>query len=404
MTSFGLVCRRTTASSLVLALAFACGSTPLRAATTASAPVSVEFDEIDHVYTTGKVPTPGSFRLDQSRVVEAPSPAPARGPARTGAVLDALGRAGTVVGGAASVVAASGEIGRVLRLTDDAAKLVPVASAMGMAGSRKFDTLLQTYVLPRVSPTGAVMLAGFLSAQAEYKRNFPPAARPAAAQAAPPAQTPPPAQLEPYARGALRHYVIGANGWVRIDDPNTKLTVIIKPDAGKTYLLDAAAKTVRTVDYGPPRAEAASASAGGTAVVTERAEPIDPGSFDGVAGIGFRTRSTLRVAAAGGACPDTVVTSTRVEYFSRYRIASEAANASPAAPGDPSGCRPATTVNRAGAKVPADQLLVYQANTIEKKTASGTEQYTVVIERGNLQERTTADTAPFEIPGDYRQL
>ncbi len=384
--------------ALALGLALAAGVIGPAAADTALGTLAaIEFDEIDHVYTTGVVPPPGSFRQNSGLAAQtAPTPEP---PKRSSGVFGALSRAGTVIGGASSVVAASGEIGRALRIADDVAKLAPLTQALGMAGGRHFDALVQTYVLPRVSPTGAVMLQGFLSAQAEYKRNFGP----------PPAGTvqAPPAQLEPYAKGAIRHYTIASNGWVRIDDPNSRLSVIIKPDAGKSYIIDAGSQTVRTSSYTAASSAPSmpGAAGSGIAAVEDRVEPIGNATLDGIAATGFRTRSTMRVAGGGAVCPDATITSTRVEYFAPYRIASDAANSSPISQRPESGgCEPKSSVKHGGGKIPTDQLIVYEANTIEKTTSGGTDKYTVVIERGNLRERSTADPSTFEIPSGFRQV
>ena len=387
--------RRQARHATALALAIAAAAVgPARAQTPPAAFSAVEFDEIDHVYTTETVPPPGSFRQNAGLVAQ-PVPEATKRPSP---IFGALGRASTVLSGASSVVSASGELGRALRIADDVAKLGPLTNAMGMAGGRRFDALVQTYVFPRVSPTGSVMLNGFLAAQTEYKSHFGPT-RPDAAPATPPAQ------LVPYAKGALRHYTIAANGWVRIDDPNSKLVLIIKPDAGKSYLIDNAAKTVRIAGYARETAATAGSGSSGTADVNDRVESIGKATLDGIAAAGFRTQSTMRVAGGGGTCPDTTITSTRVEYFARYRVASDAANASPAAQRpDTGGCEPASSVKHAGTKVPNDQLLVYQANAVEKKTSAGSDKYTVVIERGNLQERTTSDTSAFDVPSGLKQV
>ncbi len=385
--------------ALALALVLVAGVIGPAAADTAQGTITtMEFDEIDHVYTTGAVPPPGSFRQNAGLAAQtAPTPEPAK---RGAGVFGVLSRASTVLGGAGSVVSASGEIARTLRIADDVSKLAPLTTALGMAGSRRFDALLQTYMLPRVSPTGAVMLQGFLAAQAEYKSHF------GTTRAESP-QAPAPAQLEPYAKGAIRHYTIASNGWVRIDDPNTKLAIIIKPDVGKSYLIDAGSKTVRVNGYSraAPASDAPGATGSGTAAVEDRVESIGKATLDGIAAVGFRTRSTMRVAGGGGTCPDTTITSTRVEYFAPYRIASDAANTSPTAQRpDGGGCEPKSSVKHGGGKVPADQLVVYEANTVEKTTAGGTDKYTFVLERGNLQERGSADPAAFEIPAGFRQV
>ncbi len=357
---------------------------------------AVEFDEIDHVYAMNAVvPPPGSFRQDAGLVAQ---PAPAA-PKKASPIFGALSRASSVLSGVGSVVSASGEIGRFLQITDDVAKVAPLTTALGMAGNRQFDTLLQTYMLPRVSPTGAVMLQGFLAAQTEYKNHFD--TRQQSAGAAPPEQ------LAVYAKGTLRHYTIASNGWVRIDDPNTKFIVIIKPDAGKMYLIDIGQMTVRSTTYTRAPAATAMSTTGGnaTAAVADRIDALGQTTLDGVQATGFRTQSTLRVANGGSACPDTTVTSTRVEYFAPVHVASDAANESPATQrADDDGCEPASTVRHAGTKIPSDRLLVYQANTVEKKTAEGNDRYTVVIERGNLQQRSGTDTSPFDIPSGMRQV
>jgi hypothetical protein len=135
--------------TLALAIA-ACAAGPAVAQTTPAAFSAVEFDEIDHVYTTEAVPPPRSFRTDAG-LVAAPAPAVSKKP---NAIFGVLGRTSSVLSGASSVVSASGETGRGLRVADDVAKIAPLTTAMGMAGSGRFDALLQSYMLPRVSPTG----------------------------------------------------------------------------------------------------------------------------------------------------------------------------------------------------------------------------------------------------------
>ena len=380
-----------------LALALAVGATPPAVGQTAPAAfTSVEFDEIDHVYAMNAVvPPPGSFRQDAGLVSQ---PA-AAAPKKPSPIFGALSRASNVLSGVGSVVSASGEIGRFLQITDDVAKIAPLTTALGMAGNRQFDSLVQTYMLPRVSPTGAVMLAGFLAAQTEYKNHFD--TRQQSAGAAPPEQ------LAVYAKGALRHYTIASTGWVRIDDPNTKFVVIIKPDAGKIYLIDTGAKTVRSSNYtrAVPAVAGSTAGSTGTAAVADRVDVLGQATLDGLQATGFRTQSTMLVGGGGNACPDTTVTSTRIEYFAPLHVASDAANESPAAQRpDASGCEPSSTVRHAGSKIPSDRLLVYQSNTVEKKTAAGNDRYTVVIERGNVQERSASDTTPFDIPSGMRQV
>jgi hypothetical protein len=94
-----------------------------------------------------------------------------------------------------------------------------------------------------------------------------------------------------------------------------------------------------------------------------------------------------------------------VEYFSGYQIGAATANTSPLAQtGDASGCDPKSSVKHLGSKIPADRLLMYQANIVEKKTAAGTDKYTVVIERGNLQERSAADPSAFDAPAGFRRV
>jgi hypothetical protein len=388
--------RRARVPVAVLALIFA---TAGGGSAAAPGPGAIEFDEIDHVFTTEAVPPPGSFRQDAGLVAMQSGPAPAAEPPRKkSTIFGALTTASTVLGSASSVVGASGELGRALGIVEGVTRLAPLTTALGMAGGRRFDALLQTYVLPRVSPTGTVMLQGFLSAQAEYKSHF--------GSRDPGPQATPPPQLAPYAKGTIRHYTVAANGWVRVDDATTKMTLIIKPDAGKVYVIDGGSQTVRVAPYARLTSAAASASTGaGSAAVDDRVEQLGQATLDGIPTAGFRTRSTLSLAGAGGACPDATIVSTRVEYFSGYRIGADAANASPLAQTpDASGCDPKSSVKHSGSNVPADRLLMYQANTVEKKTSGGTDRYTVVIERGNLQERTAADPSAFDVPSGFRQV
>jgi hypothetical protein len=378
--------------AIVLTLVLSAGVAPASAADPAPATLAiVEFDEIDHIYTTEAVPPPGSFQQDAALVAPSvPVKSAAAAPQKASGVFAALTNASTILNGAGSVVAASGEIARTLQIADDVAKVAPIATAMGMAGGKRFDTLLQTYMLPRVSPTGAVMLDGFLAAQAELKNRFP------RAQNAPPAE-----QLVPYAKGALRHYTVAANGWVRINDPATKTITIIKPDAGKSYVLDGAARTYHASDF--VRDADTRATSGATAAVEDTVQSLGIATLDGVTTAGFKTHSTMRVVSEGTTCTAATISSTRVEYFAPYRVAPGAANRSPAGQRQSGGCEPAATVKHAGGIVPADQLVMYSANTVEKTTASGTDRYTMVIERGNVQERVSGDGSPFEIPAGYRQ-
>ncbi|MDB5040614.1 MAG: hypothetical protein JWN27_1340 [Candidatus Eremiobacteraeota bacterium] len=392
--------RRTRISVSLLALVVAAAAGGPAAPASGAALGALEFDEIDHVYTTEAVPPPGTFRQDAGLVsAQAAAPAPTQEPPRrNSSIFGALSTVSTVLGNASSVVTSSGELGHALNIADGVARLAPLTTAMGMAGGRQFGALLQTYVLPRVSPTGAVMLQGFLSAQAEYKAHF--------GSRGPSAQAPPPQQLAPYAKGTIRHYTVAANGWVRVDDPNTKMALIIKPDIGKTYVVDAGSQTVHVGSYDRASATSGAPSgSAGTATVDDRVEQLGPTTLDGIPAAGFRTRSTMNVAGAGGTCPDATIVSTRIEYFSGYQIGAGTANTSPLAPtGDSSGCDPTSSVKHAGSHVPADRLLMYQANTVEKKTAAGTDKYTVVIERGNLQEQSTADPSAFEVPAGFRRV
>jgi hypothetical protein len=392
--------RHARVSVAILALVVAAAAGGPAAPASGAALGALEFDEIDHVYTTEAVPPPGTFRQDAGLVsaqpaAQAAAPEP---PRKKNSIFGALSAASTVLGGASSVVASSGELGRALNITDGVARLAPLTTAMGMAGARQFDVLLQTYMLPRVSPTGAVMLQGFLSAQSDYKAHF--------GSRGPGPQAPPPEQLAPYAKGTIRHYTVAANGWVRVDDPNNKMALIIKPDVGKTYIVDAGSQTVHVGTYeAASAAGGASAGTAGTATVDDRVEALGQTTLDGIPAAGFRTRSTMNVAGAGGTCPDATIVSTRLEYFSGYQIGAGTANTSPLAQtGDASGCDPKSSVKHLGSKVPADRLLMYQANTVEKKTATGTDKYTVVIERGNLQERSAADPSAFDVPAGFRRV
>jgi hypothetical protein len=184
------------------------------------------------------------------------------------------------------------------------------------------------------------------------------------------------------------------------------MALIIKPDIGKTYIVDAGSQTVHVGSYEPASAvSAASAGTAGTATVDDRVEQLGQTTLDGIPVAGFRTRSTMNVAGAGGTCADATIVSTRVEYFSGYQIGSATANTSPLAQtGDASGCDPKSSVKHVGSKIPADRLLMYQANIVEKKTAAGTDKYTVVIERGNLQERSAADPSAFDAPAGFRRV
>lgn len=165
---------------------------------------------------------------------------------------------------------------------------------MGLAGSRRFDTLLQTYLLPRVSPTGTVLPSDFLNAQNEFKNSFPNARTYARTRVG---QQPAPERLVSYARETLRYYTIGANGWVRIEEPGGATTLIVKLDLGKTYLMDPVSRSVRIGAYGRPEAASASTAAAsdGTAAVVERVESLGEADVDGVISAGFKTPASVHV-------------------------------------------------------------------------------------------------------------
>ena len=127
------------------------------------------------------------------------------------------------------------------------------------------------YLLPRVSPTGTVLPSDFLNAQNEFKNSFPNARTYARTRVG---QQPAPERLVSYARETLRYYTIGANGWVRIEEPGGATTLIVKLDLGKTYLMDPVSRSVRIGAYGRPEAASASTAAAsdGTAAVVEPCE------------------------------------------------------------------------------------------------------------------------------------
>lgn len=392
--------------SQIAAATLACvavvSATAQRSAATAevTTPSVISFDEIDHVYTNGAIPQLGSFADDAAAIAPAAAAAGAPAAPKRSRFLDALSGASVVLSGAASVVSSSGEIGRLLGVADAVGRIVPIADGMGLAGSRRFDTLLQTYLLPRVSPTGTVLLANFLSAQNDFKSRFP-------NQRAAAPQNPAPERLVAYARGMLRHYTIGANGWVRIDEPGGTTTLIVKPDLGKSYLLDSKSRSVRTADYGLPETGAAANGtvSNGSAAVVERVESLGEVAVDGITAAGFKTLASVRISGGDGRCAGAILKSTRVEYFAPLRIASDAANVSPAArAATGGGCEPTGHVSRNGAKVPVNRLLLYQANTVDRSGPSGTDRYTLVIERGNLRELSSAAGSAFDIPSEYRSV
>lgn len=154
-----------------------------------------------------------------------------------------------------------------------------------------------------------------------------------------------------------------------------------------------------------PPAESAGDGKSGTAAIDDRIEPIGQTTFGGIAATGFRTRSTMRASGAGTSCAHSTITSTRIEYFAPYRIASDAANALPATQtADAGGCQPASSVAHTGTTIPNDRLLIYQANTIDKNTPTGADRYTIVIEHGNFLELSSAATSAFDIPADFQQV
>ena len=377
-----------------------------RAEDPVATPAIVTFDEIDHVYTSGDVPPPGAF--DQSLRQIAHVGAPPRKRGFLDGALRGLSVAGTQLDNAVSIVGASGQVGQTLHIASAAATLAPVASALGLAGQGRLDALVQTYVLPDVSPSGAQMLSGYLAAQAQTAARYPHAAS-AGAPAGTPAGVPAQGQ-DQYARGSLRTYTIASTGRVRIDDPDQHVAIVFAPDVGKTYAIDDGNRTVRVTAYDPSLSRSASVmsqptSATGNPALTSRVEPLPAATLGQMPATGFHTHVVMNVPASAGACTQATVTSDRVEYFAPIRIASTAANSSPFAPSDVrDSCAPSGAVIATGTKIPADQLLMYQANAIQRTTSAGSERYTLVIERGNLRTDATPPSGIFEIPDGYRQI
>lgn len=377
-----------------------------RAEDPVATPAVVTFDEIDHVYASGDVPPPGAF--DQSlRQIGHVSARPRKRGFLDGA-LRGLSATGTQLDNVVSIVGASGQIGQTLHIASGAAALAPVANAMGLAGQGRLDTLVQTYVLPNVSPSGAQMLAGYLAAQQTTAGRYPHASS-AVALAATPAAVPAQAQ-DQYARGSLRTYTIASSGRVRIDDPDQHVAIVFAPDIGKTYAIDDGNRTVHVTPYDPSFARSAAvlshpASASTNPALTSRVEPLPATTLGQTPATGFHTHVVMNVPASAGACTQATVTSDRIEYYAPIRIASTAANSSPFAPSDVrDSCAPTGAVVATGTQIPADQLLMYQANAIERKTSAGSERYTLVIERGNLRTSAIVTNGIFEIPEGYQQL
>jgi len=372
----------------------------------AAAPAVVTFDEIDHVYADGAVaPPPGSFDRSLQQVAH---PARPRKHGFLDGALHGLSVAGTQVENVSNIVGASGQIGQTMHLASGAATLMPVGSAMGLAGRGRLDTLVQAYVLARVSPSGAQLLSGYLAAQqaAAGRSSHAPGA-----VASRPTPSAVPAQADDvYTRGSLRTYTIASTGRVRIDDPAARLAIVFAPDVGKTYAIDDGNRTVHVTPYDPsvsgsPSAAAHPATAQRTPALRSHVEPMPPTTLGQTNAAGFHTHVVMNVPANSGTCTKATVTSDRVEYFAPIRIASTAANSSPFEPSDSrDACAPTGAVVATGAKVPADELLLYQANAIERTTSAGSERYTLVIERGNVRTAATAPTGIFEIPDGYRQI
>jgi hypothetical protein len=377
-----------------------------RADDAVATPNVVTFDEIDHVYANGNVPPPGAFETSLRGVAHTGERPHKRG--FLDGALHGLTVAGTQLDNATSIVGSSGQLGQTLHIASGAAALAPVASAMGLAGRGQLDTLVQSYVLPRVSPSGAQLLSGYLAAQQEVAARYPHASSNVA-----PAPTPSAVATQAddaYARGSLRTYTIASTGRVRIDDPDERLAIVFAPDIGKTYAIDDGNRTVHVTPYdaslaGPAPVAPRPASSSGKAGLRSSVEPLPATTLGDTNASGYRTHVVMNVTASGGACTKATVTSDRVEYFAPIRVASTAANSSPFAPSDVrDACAPAGRVVATGPHIPADELLLYQANTIERTTSAGSQRYTLLIERGNLRTETTAPSGTFEIPEGYRQI
>ena len=379
-------------------------------------PAIVTFDEIDHVYADGDVPPPGSFNQSLSQIGHVSTRPRKRG--FLDGALRGLSAAGTQLDNVVNIVGASGQIAQTLHIASGAAALAPVADAMGLAGQGRLDTLVQTYVLPRVSPSGAQMLSGYLAAQQTTAARYPHAPNGVAAAATPAAV--PAQEADLYARGSLRSYTIASTGRVRIDDPDERVAIVFAPDVGKTYAIDDRNRTVHITPYDPsfPGSAPVSsnpASASGSPALTSRVEPLPAATLGQTPATGFHTHVVMNVPASTGACSQATVTSDRVEYFAPIRIASTTsgvsskpgslAMSSPFAPSDVrDSCAPAGAVVATGTKIPADELLMYQANAIQRDTTAGSERYTLVVERGNLRTAATVPSGIFEIPDGYRQI
>src|ERR1700688_2783304 len=146
--------RRTRLSISLLALVVAAAAAGPAAPASGAALGALEFDEIDHVYTTEAVPPPGTFRQDAGLVsAQAAAPAPTQEPPRrNSSIFGALSTVSTVLGNASSVVTSSGELGHALNIADGVARLAPLTTAMGMAGGRPIRAVLPNCLLARRRP------------------------------------------------------------------------------------------------------------------------------------------------------------------------------------------------------------------------------------------------------------
>ena len=349
---------------LILALTIAASDVPA-GAQEVTAPAVFAFDEIDHVYSPGAaLPPPDSFDQDLREVVHTNASPAARKKSFLQGAMQTLNVAGTQLNNAVSIVGSSGTIGQTLNIANGAAAMAPIANMMGLAGTGKIGVLLQTYLLPNVSPSGAQLLSDFLTARSDAMSRYP---RTALATAT---ETP---DLATYGHGSLRKYSLASNGWVRIDDPDAHVYVVLEPDVGKIVAVDDANRTIRIVAYDTVLASPLAVNGkNGTPLVTSKRDALGTKALARTSAEGFHTHVIMHVAADNHGCAQATVTSDRVEYFAPIKVPSAAANTAPLAPtGTHDDCVPAGGIASSGAAPPADQLLLYQANTVERKTAGG---------------------------------
>ena len=184
------------------------------------------------------------------------------------------------------------------------------------------------------------------------------------------------------------------NGWLRSERGHE--VTIIKPDQGLTFVLNAAKKTVQTIDV-RTSPETIEVDTTATLPPSLAGKPVTDRLPDTtIAGLtvrGYRTTGTIELKQALGWCAAGPHAVEQVEYVADLPDPQPGLNLS-SAQGLADGCQPSST---ASYQEPG-RLVLYRTTTTDPNTPKS---MSLMFERGNVRKLDEASTELFSVPADF---